>query len=94
MNSQAEETRERLVREHLARERLSQESLTNEALRAKFTSQFDLVNYAIRLAENMIEGGQLTAIENQDLTIIVKVLNELRRETKDNGIESLSSARN
>ena len=32
--------------------------LTNEKIIQKFESQFDLVNYAIRLAENMIHSGR------------------------------------
>lgn len=32
--------------------------LTNEKIVKKFESQFDLVNYAIRLAENMIQTGR------------------------------------
>lgn len=34
------------------------DSLTNEKLKAKFISQFELVNYAIRLAENVIHSGR------------------------------------
>lgn len=37
---------------------LKKDSFTNEKLSKKFVSQFDLVNYAIRLAENMIRTGR------------------------------------
>lgn len=34
------------------------ETITNEKIRKKFKNQFDLVNYAIKLAENMIKSGR------------------------------------
>jgi hypothetical protein len=37
---------------------IMKESLTNEKLSGKFRSQFDLVNYSIKLAENMIKTGR------------------------------------
>lgn len=39
------------------------EYLTNENLRKKFNSQFDLVNYAISLAENMILSGRDSRVQ-------------------------------
>lgn len=35
-----------------------EKQITNEAIRKKFISQFELVNYAIQLAENMIRTGR------------------------------------
>ena len=35
-------------------EKKSKVNLTNEKMKSKFKSSFDLVNYAIKLAENMI----------------------------------------
>ena len=32
--------------------------LTSERLRKRFTSQFDLLNYAIRIAENVVHTGR------------------------------------
>ena len=51
------------------------ETLTNEVIRKKFVSQFELVNYAIRLAENMIRTGRdsdsrLTGGDNVALHVI------------------------
>jgi DNA-directed RNA polymerase subunit omega len=34
---------------------MEKENLTNEKLRNKFANQFELVSYAIRLADNMIK---------------------------------------
>lgn len=36
----------------------TKETITNEKIRKKFKNQFDLVNYAIKLAENMIKSGR------------------------------------
>jgi hypothetical protein len=55
------------------------DNLTNENLGKKFKSQFDLVNYAIRIAENMVRSGRdlssKTDVQNpamQVLNVIVK----------------------
>jgi hypothetical protein len=82
MDSENEQLlKERLVKEYLAREGLTKKHLTNEALRKKFPSQFDLVNYAIKIAEQMIHGGHMMTVDNEDLTLIIKVLAELNGET-------------
>lgn len=51
--------------------------LTTEDLKKKFTSQFELVNYAIRLAENMIKSGRgprmKTDIQNRSLQILEEI---------------------
>lgn len=47
--------------------------LTNESIRKKFGSQFELVNYAIKLSEQMIHSGRapLVYIENENPAVIV-----------------------
>ena len=51
--------------------------LTTEDLKKKFPSQFELVNYAIRLAENMIKSGRgprmKTEIQNRSLQILEEI---------------------
>jgi len=51
--------------------------LTNEDLRRKFTNQFELVTYAIRLAENMIRSGRpprvLLDVENPALVVLEEI---------------------
>lgn len=53
------------------------EKLTNELFRQKFQSQFDLVRYAIRLAENMIRTGRgprvKIDIENPAMEILAEI---------------------
>lgn len=53
------------------------DSLTNEKLLKKFKSQFELVNYAIRLAENMIYTGRDTRVktdaQNRALQIVAEI---------------------
>jgi hypothetical protein len=50
---------------------------TNEKLAKKFKSQFDLVNYAIKLAENMIKSGRAsrvrTPIQNRAFQILAEI---------------------
>lgn len=49
------------------------DNLTNEKLKKRFESQFDLVNYAIRLAENMIRSGRepRVKIDNQNRAMVI-----------------------
>lgn len=53
--------------------------LTNEKIRKKFGNQFDLVNYAIKLAENMIITGRdprvKTESQNRSLQVLTEILN-------------------
>jgi DNA-directed RNA polymerase subunit omega len=53
------------------------EKLTNELFRQKFQSQFELVRYAIRLAENMIKSGRDARvkidIENPAMEILAEI---------------------
>jgi hypothetical protein len=55
---------------------------TNEKLRKKFKSNFDLVNYAINLAKNMIDSGRKPRVEAPDKNRALLVLQEIR-EGKD-----------
>lgn len=59
------------------------EQLTNEKIRKKFASQFDLVNYAIRLAENMIQTGRdprvKTDSQNRSLQVLCEIVNDKDR---------------
>lgn len=53
--------------------------LTNEKLTKKFKSQFELVNYAIKLAENMIKTGRdarvKTDLQNRAMQILAEIAN-------------------
>ncbi len=59
------------------------EQLTNEKIRKKFASQFDLVNYAIRHAENMIHTGRDPRVkidsQNRSLQVLTEILNDKDR---------------
>lgn len=52
--------------------------LTNEKIRKRFHNQFDLVNYAIKLAENMIISGRdprvKTDSQNRSLQVLTEIL--------------------
>ncbi len=54
------------------------ENLTTEQLRLKFKSQFELVNYSIRLAENMIRSGREPRIkmdiDNPAMQVLAEIL--------------------
>ena len=54
--------------------------LTNEKVRKKFVSQFDLVNYAIKLAANMIQTGRDSRVkvdsQNRSMHILSEILND------------------
>lgn len=51
--------------------------LTNEEMTSKFKSSFDLVNYAIKLAENMIKTGRdarvKSEIQNRAMLIVEEI---------------------
>lgn len=53
--------------------------LTNEKLSKKFKSQFELVNYAIKLAENMIRTGRdprvKIDVQNRAMQILAEIAN-------------------
>lgn len=58
-------------------ERESKAKLTTEQIKTKFKSQFDLVNYAIRLAENMIKTGRDTRVRSGEQNRAMQILAEI-----------------
>lgn len=69
-----------------------EDDLTNELLKSRFKNQFDLVNYAIKLADNLIKTGRpprvKLAIENPALQVLAELeegkdkLEEIHEEDK------------
>lgn len=57
-------------------------SLTNEEFRNKFKNNFDLVNYAIKLAENMVKSGRDPRVKSEVQNRAMLILEEIR-EGKD-----------
>lgn len=53
------------------------DQLTNEKIRKKFENQFDLVNYAIKLAENMILTGRDPRVKTDSYNRSLHVLSEI-----------------
>ncbi len=51
--------------------------LTNEQLKKKFKSQFELVSYAIKLAENMIRTGRAARIKSESQNPAMLTLGEI-----------------
>jgi len=74
---------------------MERDKLTNEDVRAKFTNQFDLVNYTIKLAKEMIKSGRQPRgslkTDNPALQAIEEVLIQ-EKELDQKGIESLLSS--
>lgn len=56
---------------------------TNEELAKKFKNNFMLVNYAISLAENMIQSGRDTRVRRNDLQNRAMLILEEIREGQD-----------
>lgn len=56
------------------------EFLTNEKIKSKFTSQFDLVNYAISLAANMIMSGRDCRVKIDSQNRAMQILSEIFQE--------------
>lgn len=56
--------------------------LTNEDIKAKFRNNFDLVNYAIKLAENMIKTGREPRVKSEIQNRAMLILGEIQ-EGKD-----------
>ncbi len=52
-------------------------TLTNESLGKQFKSQFDMVNYAIRLAENMIKTGRESTVHSESQNTAMVVVAEI-----------------
>ena len=55
----------------------SKDRITTENLRKKFKNQFDLVNYAIKLAENMILTGRAARVEIDAESRALQILEEI-----------------
>lgn len=51
--------------------------LTNEKLKKRFPSQFDLVNYAIKLAAQMIQTGRAPRVKSDVQNVALLILLEL-----------------
>ena len=58
------------------------ELLTNESIRKKFKSQFELVNYAIKLSEQMIHSGRAPMVDTESENTAVIIIDEIN-EGKD-----------
>lgn len=54
-----------------------EEHLTNQQISKKFLNQFDLVNYAIRLVENMIKSGRSPRVKVDVDNPVVQILAEI-----------------
>lgn len=54
-----------------------EEHLTNQQISKKFTNQFDLVNYAILLCENMIKSGRAPRVKVDVDNPVVQILAEI-----------------
>lgn len=59
------------------RKDIYRDSLTNEKITKKFENQFDLVNYAIRLAENMIYTGRDARVRVDCQNRAMQILGEI-----------------
>ena len=53
-------------------------TFTNEELSKKFKNNFDLVNYAISLAENMIHSGRETRVKSELQNRAMLILEEIQ----------------
>ncbi len=56
------------------------ENLTNEALSKKFVSQFDLVNFAIHVAKDMIKSGRETRARKEIQNRAQQILEEITED--------------
>lgn len=61
----------------------NKDHITNETLGDKFKSQFDLVNYAIRLADNFIKSGRPPRIIKLEVQNPAALILEEIRQGKD-----------
>lgn len=56
---------------------MDREELTNEKISKKFVSQFDLVNHAITLADNMIRSGRSPRVKVDVDNPVIQILAEI-----------------
>ena len=54
-----------------------EQALTNEDLLKRFTNQFDLVRYAIKLAENAIRSGREIDVDTDSQNLAFQILTEV-----------------
>lgn len=54
-------------------------TFTTENIRKKFLSTFDLVNYAIKLAENMVKSGRAARVQSEVENPAVQVIDEINQ---------------
>lgn len=68
--------------------------LTNEKFKDKFKSQFDLVNYAIKLADNMIKTGREGRVRTETNNPALQVLAEIaaNKDQFDDIVEIISES--
>ncbi len=59
------------------KETYKNEHLTNQEISKRFVNQFDLVNYAIKLTENMIRSGRAPRVKVDVDNPVVQVLAEI-----------------
>lgn len=57
------------------------ELLTKESIRKKFRSQFELVNYAIKLSEQMIHSGRGPQVDTESENTAVIIIEEIEAGT-------------
>ena len=67
---------------------MDKEDLTNEKLSTQFTNQFDLVNYAIKLAENLIRTGRAPRVKVDVENPVIQILAEI--EEGEDQLEEIS----
>lgn len=53
------------------------DQITNEELRKRFKNQFELVNYAIKIAENLITTGRAPRVEVDIQNPVIQALKEI-----------------
>jgi len=56
------------------------QEITNEKLKKKFKSQFNLVNYAIKIADRRIKSGSESRIRADNQNLALSVLSEITTE--------------
>jgi hypothetical protein len=59
-----------------------EESLTNEQLLKRFKNQFELVRYAMQLAENAIRSGRELNVDTDSQNVAFQVLAEISANTE------------
>ena len=57
----------------------NRDTLTNEKLKSRFTNQFDLVNHAIKMAEELIASGRVSQfkVDGHNNNIALQILEDV-----------------